>query len=75
MARLSPTSARSPKRIKPSSDLPLDHQVLDLGDRLRRIETLGAGLGAIHDRMAAIKPERIFDMIEPVAFRFVALNH
>ena len=33
---------------------PLDQHALDLGDRFRRIEVLGAGLGAIHDGVAAV---------------------
>src|SRR5690242_213363 len=39
---------------------PLHHQLLDLADRLRRIQTLRAGVGAVHDGMATVQPERIF---------------
>src|ERR1700704_6064611 len=52
--------------------LPLDHLLLDLGDRLRRIEMLRAGVGAIHDGVAAIEPERILEIVEPLAGRLVA---
>src|SRR5262245_44918077 len=41
---------------------PLDHHLLDLGNGLGRIEMLGAGLGAIHDGVAAIEPEGIFQI-------------
>src|SRR3546814_7155131 len=49
-----------------SSDL------LDLGDRARRAQPLGAGVGAVHDRVAAIEAERVFQLIEPLAGIFVA---
>src|SRR5471030_3190389 len=51
---------------------PLDHQLLDLGDRLGRIEALGTGLGAVHDRVAAIEPERVLELVEALALGFVA---
>src|SRR5262249_46309253 len=54
------------------SHLPIDHQVLDLGDGLGRVEALRARLGAIHDGVAAVEPERILDIVEPLAGRFVA---
>src|SRR5471032_2709953 len=50
----------------------LDHQLLDLGDRLGRIEALGTGLGAVHDRVAAVEPERILELVEALALGFVA---
>src|SRR4051794_41599563 len=52
--------------------LPLDHHALDLGDGLGGVEALGAGLGAIHDGMAAVEPERILEIIEAVTGRLVA---
>src|SRR5260370_34512157 len=55
-----------------SLNLPLDHLLLDRGDRLRRIETLRAGFGAVHDGVAAVQPERIFQVVEPLAGRLVA---
>src|SRR5216684_1212981 len=54
------------------SNRPFDHHLLDLGDRLRRVEALGAGLGAIHDGVAAVEPERIFQLVEPLALGLVA---
>ena len=62
--------ARAPPRA--GSHLPLDHLLLDLGDRLRRIEPLRAGLGAVHDGVAAVEPERILQVVEPLAGRLVA---
>src|SRR5712672_603200 len=52
--------------------LPLDHLLLDLGDCLRWIEMLRAGVGAVHDGVAAIEPERIFEVVEALASRLVA---
>src|SRR5579862_9661246 len=51
---------------------PLHHHLLDLGDGLGRVETLGAGLGAVHDRVAAVEAERVFQRVEPVAGLLVA---
>src|SRR6185437_1170316 len=50
----------------------LDHHLLDLADRLGRVEVFRASARAIHDRVAAIEPERIFQRIEPVARMLVA---
>ena len=52
--------------------LPLDHLELEFGNRLGRIETLRAGLGAVHDGVAAIEPERVFEIVEPLAGGFIA---
>ena len=49
-----------------------DHQLFDLRDRLGRVEAFGARLRAVHDRVAAIEAERIFEIVEPFARRFVA---
>src|SRR5262245_11014690 len=48
------------------------HQLLDLGDRLGGIKVLGAGLGAVHDGVATIEPERILEIVESLACRLVA---
>ena len=40
------------------------HHLFDLGYRFRRVQALGAGLGAVHDRVAAIEPERVLKIIE-----------
>src|SRR3954469_15300148 len=52
--------------------LPLDHHALDLGDGLGGVETLGAGLGAIHDGMAAVEPERVLEIVEAMPGRLIA---
>ena len=44
---------------------PLDHHPLDLGNRFRRVQPLRAGLGAVHDRVATIELERVFQIIQP----------
>ena len=46
--------------------------MLDLSDRFGGVETFRANLRAIHDRVAAIQLERIFEIIQPLARRFVA---
>src|SRR3546814_16495457 len=48
------------------------HQLLDLGDRLRRVQPLRAGLGAVHDGVAAIQPERILEGVETLAGVLIA---
>src|SRR6185437_5729777 len=48
------------------------HQLLDLGDRLRGVESLGACPRAVHDGMAAIEAERVLEQIEPLAGILVA---
>ena len=40
---------------------------LGLRDRARRVEPFRAGPGAVHDRVATIEPERVFEPIEPLA--------
>src|SRR5262245_44569910 len=55
-----------------ASLLPLDHHALDLGDCLRRIEALRAGLGAVHDGVAAVETERILELVEALAGGLVA---
>ena len=55
-------------------DPPLDHLQLELGDGFGGIETLRAGLGAVHDGVAAVEPERIFEVVEPLAGGLVAAN-
>src|SRR5262249_35993551 len=51
--------------------LTLDDQFLDLTDRLGRVEILRTGLRAIHDRMAAVEPERIFEIVQALTRRLV----
>ena len=50
----------------------LDHHLLDFGNGFRRVQVLRADVGAVHDGVAAIEPERILEIVEPLAGRFVA---
>src|SRR5207302_4332538 len=47
----------------PCLDLPLDHLQLELGDGFGRVQALRAGLGAVHDGVAAVEPERVFEIV------------
>src|ERR1700722_10310456 len=60
------------QRVNPASDLALDHLQLEIGNRLGRIEALWAGLGAVHDGVAAIEWERVLEIVEPFAGGFIA---
>src|SRR5438105_10415413 len=59
-------------RRKANSHRPLDHQFLDLADRLGRIEVLRADVDAVHDRMATEQAVRILEVVEPLSRRQVA---
>ena len=59
-------------QIAVSLYLPLDDQLLDRTDRLRRVKPLRARLGAVHDRVAAIQLERVLQRIQPFAGALVA---
>src|SRR5581483_7857747 len=50
----------------------LDQLALEGGDRGRRVQTLGAGLGAVHDGVSSIEPEAILELVEPLAGALVA---
>src|SRR4051812_15922340 len=52
--------------------LPLDHHHLEFGDGLGGVEALRASLGAVHDGVAAVEPERVFEIVEPLAGGLVA---
>jgi hypothetical protein len=54
------------------SALAFHHQLLDLTNRLRRVQALGAGARAVHDGVAAIEPEGVFQIIQALAGRFIA---
>src|SRR6266404_5935891 len=54
------------------SNLAFDQLELEFGDGLGRIEALRAGLGAVHDGVATIKPERVLEIVESFAGGFVA---
>ena len=51
--------------------LPVHHQLLNLSDGFGRVQPFRAGLGAVHDGVAAVELERVLDIIEPVAGCFV----
>src|SRR5437879_1280344 len=49
------------------SSAALRHHFLGVADRLCRIEAFRTGLGAVHDGMAAIEPERVLEAIKALA--------
>src|SRR5271166_4331069 len=51
---------------------PLDHELLDLADRFRRIQVLRTDVDAIHDRVASEQAVRIIQVVEALAGRQVA---
>src|SRR4029077_17165035 len=56
----------------PCLALAVQHHFLDLGDGARRVEVLRTHVGAVHDRVAAIQPEGILQVIEALTARLVA---
>src|SRR6516164_3990471 len=52
--------------------LPFNHELLQFGDRLCRVETLGTGLRAVEDRHAAVQAEGVLGLIKALASRLVA---
>src|SRR5713101_3283467 len=50
----------------------LGHHSLGIGNRARRVEAFRAGLGAVHDGVAAIEPERVLEPVEALAGALVA---
>src|SRR5262249_61243581 len=62
------------RRDEPSACRPAarHHQLLDLADRLGRVEALGTGSRAVHDGVAAIQAEGILELVEPLAGALVA---
>src|SRR5689334_1744004 len=59
-------------QVAPERLAPLDQHLLDLGDGLGRVQALRAGAGAVHDGVAAIEPERVLELVEPLARMLVA---
>ena len=58
------------------SDLPpFHHQFLDFRDGFRGIQALRAGLGAVHDGVAAIEPERVFQVVQALAGELITAVH
>ena len=50
----------------------LREHLLGLGDCARRVELFRASLRAVHDRMAAIQPERVLQLVQSLAGGFIA---
>ena len=50
---------------------PFNHQFLDFGNSLGRVQPLRACLRTIHDGVATIKPERILKIIQTFALGFI----
>src|SRR5689334_14733266 len=69
---IGPRFARTRWLVMTKSHLPFDQLQLELGDRLGGIETLRTGLGAVHDGVAAIEPERILEIVEALSGGLVA---
>ena len=51
----------------------LSHEFLDLCDGLARVESLGAGLGAVHDCVAAVDRERVRQLLKSLLGRVEVL--
>src|SRR6266849_6375639 len=58
--------------IRPGISPALGHQPLGIGNRACRVEPFRAGLGAVHDRVAAIEPERVLEPVETLAGALIA---
>ena len=54
------------------SDDAIDHHMFDRGNGLGGVQPLGTGIGAVHDRVAAIKLERILKLVQPLARGLIA---
>src|SRR5690606_12867369 len=66
-----PKAALDPCAVRFLS-LTLHHHLLDLCNGLGRIQTLRAGAGAVHDGVAAIETEGVFQRVEALAGCLVA---
>src|SRR5271166_2640012 len=53
--------------IRPGTSPALGHHSLGVGNRARRVEPFRAGPSAVHDRVAAIEPERVLEPVETLA--------
>src|SRR6185437_10546680 len=54
------------------SALALNHHLFDFSDRLAWIEAFRTSARAVENSVAAIKPERVFKVVEPLLLCFVA---
>jgi hypothetical protein len=57
---------------KPLQSAAFGHQALGIGNRTRRVEPLWAGVGAVHDGVAAIETKRVVEPVESLADALVA---
>ena len=55
-----------------AASAPRHHHLLDLADRLGRVQVFRAGAGAVHDGVAAVEAERVLEVVEAFAGGFVA---
>src|SRR3546814_6406679 len=60
------------RSIPASSAPPVGDHFLDLRDGLARIESLWTGPGAVENGVAPIEPERVLELVEPLAGRLVS---
>ncbi len=60
------------QRREARSDAPLHHELLQLGNGLGRAQALRAGFDAVHDRVTAVEPERILEIVEALAGGLIA---
>ena len=56
----------------PALHLACNHLLLDFRDRLGRVQSLRASIRAIHDGVAAVEPERVFEIVETFACCLIA---
>ncbi len=63
---------RRPTPCRPLFRWAMDHKFLDFGNRLGRIEVLGADLGAVHDGVTAVKLELVLKRVETLIGHLVA---
>ena len=66
-----PLLTSKPRAVSALND-PFHHHAFDMGNRFGRVQTLRAGLGAVHDGVATVELERIFQFVQTLAGRFVA---
>src|SRR6266851_38426 len=58
--------------IRRGTSTAFGHHSLGVGNRSRRVEPFWAGLGAVHDGVAAVEPERVLEPVEALAGALVA---
>ena len=53
------------------SKLPIDKGLFQFGDLFCRVKPFGACLRAVHDRVATLEAERVLEIVETLAGRFI----